>query len=130
MTIEHSVAILLHRFQDRAPASGRPNPDRPMRFDHAVDAIAHRFGGIKPDRHLGELMLDQSEFGNRFSESDPFFCIPDGLRQHVFCAADRKGPKLEAAEVQNAEGDDVATTDFAKDVLGRNLHVVEIDGTG
>ena len=53
-----------------------------------------------------------------------------GLRQHVLCAADSERPKLETADVQDVEGDDVAAADLAEHVVDRHLHVVEIDGGG
>ena len=45
-------------------------------------------------------------------------------------STDAHGAGLEAADVQDVEGDDVALADFAEHVFDRHLAVVEDDGAG
>ncbi len=46
------------------------------------------------------------------------------------CPTHAHGAQLEAADVENVEGDDVPLADFAEHVFDRNLAVVQNDGAG
>src|SRR5271165_4562120 len=75
-------------------------------------------------------MADQSEVGDGLAEGLALFGVGDGMSQRRAPAADATRAQLEAAHVQNVEGDDVPLADVAQHVLHRHLAVVEDEWRG
>ena len=78
-----------------------------------------------PTRHLRDLLADQAEVGDGLAESLALLGVGDGMLQRGARAADAARAQLEAADVENVEGDDVAFADVAENVLHRHLAVVQ-----
>src|SRR5580692_8186150 len=53
-----------------------------------------------------------------------------GILERQACPTHTHGAQLEAANVQDVEGDDVPLANFAEHVFGRNFAVVQNDGAG
>ena len=81
-------------------------------------------------RHVGDLFAHQAEVGDHFAESLALLGVADGVFQRNARAAHAHGAQLEAADVQNVEGDDVALADFAEQVFHRHLAIVQNQRAG
>jgi len=75
-------------------------------------------------------VLDGAEVGDGFSEGFALLGVLNRFGEHGLRTADAGGAELEAPEVEDVEGDDVAAADLAQNVLHRDLDVVEEDGRG
>ncbi len=96
----------------------------------AGHAIRHAFIHVHPDRHFGQLVLDQAELGDGFSESPALAGVADRIGQRLAAFAVRGDRQRQPPDVQDVEREDVAAPDLAQDVLHRDVHVIEIDGGG
>ncbi len=83
-----------------------------------------------PHGHVGDFFADQSKVGDDFVERLPLLGVSNGVVERDASAAHAHGAQLEAADVENIEGDDVALADFAQQIFDRNLAVIENDGAG
>src|SRR5215472_1303992 len=97
---------------------------------HADRAVDERLTGVDADRHVGDFFAHQAEVGNDLTESLALLGVADGIVERDTASTDAHGTQLEAAHVQNVEGDDVTLPDFSQKVFDRNLAVVENDGAG
>ena len=79
---------------------------------------------------IGELLLDQAEGGDRLAEGLTLLGVADGVTQRGARRAHTGGAQLEAANVENVEGDVVALADFAQQILNRHLAVGEHQRAG
>ena len=96
----------------------------------ADQAIRHALIHVHPDRHFGQLVLDQAELGDGFSESPALPGVADRAGQRLAAFAVRGHGQRQPPDVQDVERDDVAAADLAQDVFHRDLDVIEIDGGG
>ena len=72
---------LLHRFQFRLSRVGLlPGKTFQMAFNEPCYPIRRCFRGEDPDGHFGQLVLDQSEFGDRFAEGFAFLRVVQARR--------------------------------------------------
>ncbi len=109
---------LLRRLEQRAATVNVPR--------HPVQ---HAFARVHADGHLGQLVLDQAELGDRLAEGLPVARIANGKRERLAATALGECSQHQTAKVEDVEGDDVATPDLTQHVFHRHPHVVEIDGS-
>src|SRR5262249_27034306 len=93
-------------------------------------AINHALADIGSDRHLRNLLLDQTERRNRNTELMTLFRIFGRYSDQPLCTGNRADPKFEPADVENVEGNLMALAYFAQDVLDRHLRILKIDRAG
>ena len=93
-------------------------------------SISHRLAREDADRDVGNLLANQAEVGDHLAERLALLSVRDGALEAMPRRADGPGTQFEAAHVENVEGDHVSLTDFAEDVLHRNLAVIEDERTG
>src|SRR5215471_17380473 len=118
---------LLHSFEQPLRSIGSfPGKPTQLRLDISHHAIYHAFVRVNPNRHLGELLLDQSELCDRFAKCLAFSRVANGSCQYVASSAVRKYAKLQSPDVQNVKRDNMAAADLAQDVFDGHLEVVEI----
>ena len=125
--MEHSTAYSSIALRT---ASGLCSIVGERRVHHADGAIDHRLAGVEPGRHLRQLLADQAEVGDALAEGLALLGVGDGMLQRSARAADAACAQLEAADVQNVEGDDVSFADLAEHVLHRHLAVVQDERRG
>src|SRR5467141_4103473 len=97
---------------------------------HANGAVDQRLADIDQRRHVGQLLAHQTEVGDDFAEGLALLGIGDGVFQRDTASAHAHGTELEAADVEDVEGDHMPFADFAQQIFDRNFAVVEDDGTG
>ncbi len=97
---------------------------------HADRAVDHSFAGVDAHCHVGEFFANQAEVGDDFIESLALLGVANGVFERDARAADAHGSQLEAADVQNVEGDYVAFADFTEHVFCGHFAVVEDDRAG
>src|SRR5213083_3037970 len=69
----------------------------------AEAAVRHRVADEGADRHTGQLLFDQAEFGDRLAELPPLPGISDGMAERLLDARHVARAQLDAAEVQDVE---------------------------
>src|SRR5260370_7409212 len=82
---------------------------------------------MSANRHVGQLFLDHAEIGESLAESFPLLGIADGVVERVARPTHHAGAQLEAPNVENVEGDDVAFADLAQQIFFGNMAIVEHD---
>src|SRR5262249_18309718 len=82
------------------------------------------------NRHLGQLVLDQAEAAYVGAERFALLGVLQRNAENVLGAAYGARPKLEPADIQNVEGNDMAAADFTEYVLHRHLDIAQIDRGG
>src|SRR5262249_40937621 len=103
---------------------------RLFRRDQAHGAPDHRFGGVRPNGHLSQLVPDGTEISDGIAERFALLGVAKTYREHVLGGTDREGAELQTPGIENVERDYVAASDFPQYVLDRPGDVVEIDGSG
>src|SRR5206468_5592170 len=98
--------------------------------DHARRAVDHRLRHPGQDRHLAQLVLHEAEVGDGMAEGLAPLAVPDRRAQRALGPPDAARPELEAADVEDVEGDLVALADLAEEVLLRDDRVLEDEGAG
>ena len=79
---------LFHRFEFRLSRVGLlPGKTFQVALNEPDHAIRRCFGSEDPDSHFGQLVLDQTELGDRFAEGFAFLRVVQRDAQHFFCAA-------------------------------------------
>ena len=99
------------------------------RFDPCVDVaggpVHHALHGVRPRRHLSELVLDCAERRDGLTELLTLGRIFRRLADRDVGASAAHAAKLEAAEIQNVERDLVPLPDLAEQILRRHAHVLK-----
>ena len=85
--------------------------------DAAGDAVHHRLGHVGQDGHLPDLVADQAEVGDRSPEGGAAAGVLHRLGDDQLGPAGDARPELEAADVEDVEGDLVPLADLAQQVL-------------
>jgi len=78
--------------------------------------VGHRFAHEDAGRRIGDLLLDEAELGDAFAEGLAVAGVGDRVRERVLGAAETGRAELEAANVENVEGDVVAFARLAQQV--------------
>ncbi len=99
-------------------------------LDVAHDAVGHRLIDEHARGHLRQFVLDQPELANRLPERLALAGVAKRMRKSFLAFPVGEHRELEAAQVENVEGDDVASADLAQYVLHRYMDVVQVDRRG
>ena len=113
-----------------------PLPGRVLGHDAVVErvrgvvhqaggAIGHRVGDEDARRHVGELLLDRAELGDRLSELLPVAGVLDGAVEALARGSDGAAAELEPSDVQDVDRDLVTAPRLAEEVLRRHLCVLQ-----
>ena len=78
-------------------------------------------------RHVRDLLAHQSEIGDDFVERLPLLGIADGIFKRDPASAHAHCAQLEAADVQDVEGDQMTLADFAQQIFNGHFAVVQND---
>ena len=95
--------------------------------DGAVDGAVEHIG---LDHHGGQLLADGVEEGDRLAELLALEGVAGDVIDRRLAAAEVGGAELEAADVEDVQGDRQPVAGLAQEVLPRHLQVVEEEGDG
>ena len=93
-------------------------------------AIDHGLQGKSPNGDLRELGPHQAEVADGMAESRALLGVMCGGFELVFREAEAGGAERETADIENVEGDDVATADIVQQVFARHVAILEKDRCG
>src|ERR1041385_8688904 len=88
-------------------------------------AVNHALIDVHPYRHLGKLVLYQTELGDGFAESASLFGIANRIGQYLAAFPMSANGQVQAAEVEDIERDDVPASNLTQNVFHGDLDVVE-----
>ena len=95
------------------------------RVEHPRDAVGDRLDGVGAGRHAGQLGRDQREADDRTPEGLALAGVRQGLVQRPLHPAQGRRRQLEAADVEDVEGDLVALAGLAEQGVGGHDDAVE-----
>ncbi len=103
---------------------------RKAALQQAADAVDARLDRVGASGDGGELGADEREVGQLAAERHALARVPrcDGERWPH--AAERRGPELEASDVEDVEGDPMALARLAEQRVLRHDHAVQRDRAG